>query len=212
MKTLRQNGSFLTLGTLICKYAESHNSQFFDSQIFGFWDAQITFGQPGGGKGSLFDALEDLDCAACVGKVKELAALAPDPPSAAGRDRVAVLGTLRDQGLLAGGEYDAQAVRFPVTCPSLQKTHPTPASTASGVIRSTARVPDAKVRSTVMKVAFAGGAAVAALSVSKLRVPLASSNVIDAAPVGAPSGLSYSGARCDSSHPVFSIQPVVQEK
>ena len=49
----------------------------------------------------------DLYAYALAAFEAQLAALAPDPPSAAGRDRVAVLGTLRDQGLLAGGEYDA---------------------------------------------------------------------------------------------------------
>jgi hypothetical protein len=49
----------------------------------------------------------DLYAHALAAFEAQLAALAPDPPSAAGRDRVAVLGTLRDQGLLAGGEYDA---------------------------------------------------------------------------------------------------------
>ena len=49
----------------------------------------------------------DLYAYALAAFEAQLAAVAPDPPSAAGRDRVAVLGTLRDQGLLAGGEYDA---------------------------------------------------------------------------------------------------------
>ena len=49
----------------------------------------------------------DLYAYALAAFEAQLAAVAPDPPNAAGRDRVAVLGTLRDQGLLAGGEYDA---------------------------------------------------------------------------------------------------------